>query len=435
MLSTCPDPLRRTFSTRIRLKTALSSACRSTRVRWSWAPRKYSAVIAIRPTSRLAANGSTVYITGGFTGTVNFDANALGHALCLTARTAAPRFLLVLGSSSNGHVATAGQLATQGTNLAISAASGLVYVGTTDGYVAQFDANGSFIGMTQVGTGNTLVAADNAGNVWTDTNATHESILTELDSSFAVIWQRVLTSASAVVGDDLAIDGNDNLYLAGLQVGQSSYGAPGDLAIRHPEHSEQRVCQLRPRGQQRRQPPPGDRLEHDRYGRLGRRRDRSERFRNGGDRWLLHSAGQFRQHHPGNRGGAAAFVATLTSTVPPAPLFVVPLTPPPPTPPIFLGEHRMTLKIRRKSVVEFVLSFYFNAPLRSGAASYVVSEPGRTRIRSQVDQGRLGRLWARKGRRSRSVWRRYARKKPLTLKATGLVGADGASVAAVMTGL
>jgi len=310
----------------------------------------------------------------------------------------------------------------------------LVYVGTTDGHVAQFDAGGTFIGMTQLGTGSTFVAADSAGDVYTDTNASHESILTKLDASFAVIWQRVLTSPSAVVGDDLAIDDNDNLYLAGLQVDQSSYGAPGDLStviLNTPSNVfASFVIEVNSDGN------PLQVIGSSTSG--------------GGDS----GAGEIGQNSSGTVvidgfytppvsfgntalglvGAQEAFVATLSSTMPPAPLFIVPLIPPTkPTPPLFLGEHRTTLKIKRKKIVEFVLTF--NAPLDSSAASYVVTQPGRTKKSAPKSIRVASATLGAGGTSITLLLGAYASKKPLTLKATGLVGAIGAPVATVMTGL
>jgi hypothetical protein len=121
------------------------------------------------------------------------------------------------------------------------------------------------------------------------------------------------------------------------------------------------------------------------------------------------------------------------TTTPPS-TQTTPTTPPPapaPTPPVFLGAHR--IKVGKKKTVEFVLSF--NTPLGSGAANYQVTQPGRKASAPPRAIGVASSKLDPTGTTITLVLGNFSTAKPLTLMATGLVGANGAAVAPVSTPL
>jgi hypothetical protein len=139
--------------------------------------------------------------------------------------------------------------------------------------------------------------------------------------------------------------------------------------------------------------------------------------------------------------GGDAFVAkisaagTPTTTTTPTP--TSPTRTPAPTP-TFLGELRLTAGTgRKKKVVGFELRF--SSPLDAAVAQwpshYRVTQPGRSRHRAAkvIKVGSIGL-----GRDDRSVTLvlgKYDARKPLTLTAAGLVGADGTPTTEIITNL
>ena len=105
-------------------------------------------------------------------------------------------------------------------------------------------------------------------------------------------------------------------------------------------------------------------------------------------------------------------------------------TPTPTPPPTFLGEHRSTVKVKKKKILEFVLSF--SAALRSSSASYLITQPGRTKKSAPKRVGIGSATLGPGGTSVILVLGTYNTAKPLSLTATGLTGANGAAVASVV---
>jgi hypothetical protein len=100
---------------------------------------------------------------------------------------------------------------------------------------------------------------------------------------------------------------------------------------------------------------------------------------------------------------------------------------------VFLGEHRMTVKVKKKNTLEFVLTF--NAAIGSPNAQYVVTQPGRTKKSAPKHVGVTSMTLGPGGTSVILTVASSAGSKALTLMASGLTGANGAAVAAFTTGL
>src|SRR5262249_38987752 len=126
--------------------------------------------------------------------------------------------------------------------------------------------------------------------------------------------------------------------------------------------------------------------------------------------------------------------ANGTLSVTPAPTPSPSPTPTPtPAPPAFVGEHRTIVKIKKKKVTEFVLTF--TEPLSTPGGVYQVTQAGKPKKSAhkpvQVKSTTLGPG----GTSVILSLGRYTAGKPLTLTASGLTGANGAPVKSFVTGL
>jgi hypothetical protein len=174
----------------------------------------------------LGPNGSSLFVTGDFVGTTNFDPQGTNRSLTAQSGQSDTFDLKLDANLANEFVAAVNEKGSEGTSVAVDPTSGASYVGTTGGVVAKFDSSGNLVATPSVSSGFVVVATDSAGNVYADSNASNQSILTKLDSSLNTIWQRALTATNAV-GYDLRVDGNTNIYLTGQETGPVSYGAAG----------------------------------------------------------------------------------------------------------------------------------------------------------------------------------------------------------------
>ena len=83
----------------------------------------------------------------------------------------------------------------------------------------------------------------------------------------------------------------------------------------------------------------------------------------------------------------------------------------------------MTVKVKKKKVVEFVLTF--NGALGSASGSYLVTQPGRTKKAAPKNVRVASTTLGPGGTSVILTLGTFTAGKPLTLKASGLTGAGG----------
>jgi hypothetical protein len=212
----------------------------------------------------LSGDGTSVFVTGAFTGTLDFDpagTNAKATLMSPTNGTSEDAFMLALTNKLS--FIGVGQLnlgTSEGFGIAVDGSGSVFIVGpihsTTDGFAARFDASGglvtdrAFLGthpttMADTATSvvsdgtNLYVAGTFRGNevnfnatsgtaaATLDSRGDSDAFLLKLDASLSLVWARRFGSPNADAGTGLAIDGSGNLYLTGFVSGLSSFGTTG----------------------------------------------------------------------------------------------------------------------------------------------------------------------------------------------------------------
>ena len=135
-------------------------------------------------------------------------------------------------------------------------------------------------------------------------------------------------------------------------------------------------------------------------------------------------------------GTGYSFVAFATNSA--GTTYTIPIstfkTAAPPVAPVFQGEHRMTAKVKKNKVTEFVLKF--SAALRSPNALYRVTQPGKTKKSAPKHVAVTSMTLGPAGTSVILTLGSYAASKPLTLMvSSGPIGTDGAAVAPFLTRL
>ena len=93
----------------------------------------------------------------------------------------------------------------------------------------------------------------------------------------------------------------------------------------------------------------------------------------------------------------------------------------------------MTVKVKKKKVLEYVLTF--NGALRSASGNFLVTQPGRTKKAPPKSVRVASATLGPGGTSVILTLAKFTAGKPLTLKASGLIGANGGAVASFVTGL
>jgi hypothetical protein len=106
---------------------------------------------------------------------------------------------------------------------------------------------------------------------------------------------------------------------------------------------------------------------------------------------------------------------------------------PPPPPPVFQGEHRMTVKIKTKKVTDYV--FTFSDALSTPGGMYQVTQAGKTKKAPPKHVPVTSMTLGQGGTSVILTLGKFTAGKPLTLNASGLIGANGAAVKAFTTTL
>jgi hypothetical protein len=104
-----------------------------------------------------------------------------------------------------------------------------------------------------------------------------------------------------------------------------------------------------------------------------------------------------------------------------------------PSPPVFTGESRTTLKIKKKKVTDFVLTF--SEPLSTPGGVYQVTQAGKTRKSPLKHVPVTSMTLGTGGTSVMLTLGKYTTGKLLTLMGSGLIGANGQPVKSFVTSL
>ena len=417
----------------------------------------------------LSSDGTTVFVSGEYQGTVNFDPGGANTSLTSPSATEPDSFMMRLTSNLGFQtVAALGQTDTTSVRLAVDGTGDAYLVGAIgssggstiyDAFVAKFDPNGNLvtvrtfggpssggihaaaIGVATDGAGNIYVdgffsgtginfdSAFGTGNVPLDAAGNTDTFVIKLDSNFDLLWARRFGTSGQGNPDDLAFDNQStgSVYVTGINSpGEASFGTTGagtNILDNNTGTTQSYVLLIDSNGNAISATPTS-----------GVAATSPLNVAINGQGHVI-VAGV-------NPAANNLFLGTpeisLSPTPAPTPTTTTPTplattTPTPTPPPTFLGEHRTTMKVKKKKVLEFVLTF--NGALRSANAPYQVTQPGRTKKSAPKHVGVTSMTLGPGGTSVILTLGSYTAAKPLTLMASGLTGANGAAVAAFVTGL
>ena len=435
----------------------------------------------------LSPDGQSVYVTGGFSGSVNFDPG--GTNTTLTSPTNGDALALELTSSLGFVLVQEANLdSAEGTAIAVDTSGGIAIAGTVasteDSFVARFGSAGgivaerTFLGAHVPGAadfatalvtdgtnfylagkfygiGDNFNATTGTPAVTLDSLGNSDAFLIKLDPRLEIDWAYRFGSTGADTGTALAIVGSGNLYLTGSVSGSSSFGTTGlGMNIFIPGNGlsampDTYVLEVDPNGNPTISPsgPTGS----------GSSYSTSIAVNSAGEVVIVGFYSPpiiFGATYLQAPGTTVPFVATLavnnsgggasagggsgtagsgtgssggtgSGTVTPAA-------------PTFTGERPIRSgKGRKQKVIGYQL--FFSAPLDAGAAenagNYQVTQPGRTRHAPRKVIPVLAASLDPSGTSVTLVLAKNNPAKPLTLIATGLEGANGISAATIVARL
>jgi hypothetical protein len=299
-----------------------------------------------------------------------------------------------------------------------AAASGVVVGGAGNIYLGGFFA-GTGVNLRTLGAGMQTLSSIGPS----------DALLIMLDAAFNIVWTRNLGSTFGVAGYDLAIDANDHLYLTGSATGAAGFLGEGAGPILFNNNNSSSINSAYV-------------LEVDTDGNaiaatvgtghsIGTSIDVNRDGRAAID-GLADAGAGFGSSRLPNAGMAEFLVASLShiaTNSKPAPA---------PSPPTFVGEHRLTVgKGRHRKISGFELDFSsaLDAPTASDIGHYAVTQPGPTgKSRPKVIRV-LSATPGANGTAVTLVLGKSTATKPFSLTASGLMGAGGTTVAAVVTRL
>jgi hypothetical protein len=421
---------------------------------------------------KLSPDGTSVYVSGQYTGTVNFDPDGTNAVLNDPFSGGSDTFVMKLASTfttttgfgfvqglgemdgitndlnadSSGNVYVVGGVPVSSTNedaflakvdthgklIAVRAFSGPASGGTNgDATGVVVDSTGSiYVCGNFAGTGLNFATNLGPGVVTLDSAGAAVGYLIKLDPSLNLQWARRVGSTGDDITTDLAIDANNILYMTGGAAGPTSFGGtgPGTTILDNTTgHLVGYVLEVNGNG---------DFLQAISAGGTGPSRSDSIAV-NGSGKVAI--AGRyaptatFNGVSLGTLGTGEFFLASLSNSA-----THMPASPTSPTsPPTFDGALRLSAGKGRKRVTGFELKF--SAALDAGVAAsvghYRVTQPGPTKhsapklISVRAAQPGAG------GTSVTLMLGKYTANKPLTLTATGLTGTGGAAIATIVTKL
>jgi hypothetical protein len=178
----------------------------------------------------MADGSGNVYVTGGYTGTTDFDPNHTNPSSnhVLTVQNAGHQDAFVAKYLADGTFQWAtdiGQDILPRRHVVVQGSN--VYVGR-GGNVSQLDAATGAVGWTTnfTGTGNTVnsycpVAVGASGNLFASVNVSPGGVVAELDSMGNILWSRTSTGGTIL---SIGVDGVGNVYAAGTYSGTATFG-------------------------------------------------------------------------------------------------------------------------------------------------------------------------------------------------------------------
>jgi hypothetical protein len=211
----------------------------------------------------LDKSGTNLYIAGSFVNTANFDPGGTNKTLTSAAANQPDAFVLKLSSNlAFGFAAQAGLANASGSDAAVDSQGSVYLVGSTtpgagNAFVAKYNATGNlateklyggpvsgggfalassvvvdssdnvYIGGTFTGTGVNFNKFNGPGTVALDSAGSADAYVIKIDPSVSLVFARRFGSNKSDFGNDLGIDANNNVYLAGFESGQSSFGTTG----------------------------------------------------------------------------------------------------------------------------------------------------------------------------------------------------------------
>ena len=426
----------------------------------------------------LANGGNNILIAGFYTNTANFDPG--GTNTSLTTPTANQRDGFVLKLSTNlgfGFAARAGLANSQGSAIAADSQGSVYLVGTQtpgagNAFIAKYNGTGMlaterlFAGPASGGTSGAAngVVVDSSDNVYVDGTFTGTGVnfnkfngpgtvaldsaggldtyLIKLDPSFTLSYARRFGSKQNDGANGLAIDANNNLFVTGFEAGQSSFGTTGV------------GTNVLDTGNGVTNTPNAFVLEVDTTGGFVQANGAGGSGVTNPNSIAVNASGQIAIY--GAYTGAVSFGNTNLGMLGATQIFLARLStggtgtttggggmtggggttnPPPMVAPTFVGATRIVMgRGRNKKVVGFMLNF--TGPLSADAQSLA-----HYHVTQIVRRGRMTMvpvLAATNNPGSNSVSLTlggHQKNKPLQLSATGLTGANGAAVAAIVTTL
>lgn len=420
--------------------------------------------------------GTNVLIAGFYTNTANFDPG--GTNTSLTSPTANQRDSFVLKLSSGlgfGFAARAGLANSQGSAAAADSQGGVYLVGTQtpgagNAFIAKYNGTGMLVterlfggpasgGTDARATGVVVDSSDNVyvdgsfagtgvnfnkfngpGTVALDGAGSLDAYLIKLDPSLTLSFARRFGSKQADLANGLGIDANNNLYVSGFEAGQSSFGTTGlGTNVLDTGNGVTNVINAFV-------------LEVDSTGGFVQANGAGGSGQTSAEAIAVNASGQIAI--TGFYTGAVSFGTTNLGPLGATQFFVARMkpsgatgtgtdpgnnggmnNPPPLVAPTFVNATRIVVgRGRRQKVVGFTLNF--TGPLSADAstvAHYRVTQPGK--------RGRITAvpvLSATNNTANNSVSLNlggFKKNKPLQLSATGLTGANTATVAPIMTTL
>jgi hypothetical protein len=423
----------------------------------------------------LSADGQSVYVTGSFINTANFDPGGTNKLLTTPVAGETDAFALKLSSNLGFDFAQNAGLAGAAGDAIAGDSQGNVYVVGSDvtgaaenAFLTKFNSIGSLeadklfggpasggtsaiaLGLVVDSTDNVYVSGffsgtgvnfnkfNSPGTVALDSAGASDAFLIKVDPSLELVWARRFGSAHSDSGIALGIDGNNNIYMAGFEEGQSSFGTTGpgttvlDTGNGITGTPDAYVLEV---------DSSGNFVQATGAGGTGASVAESIAVNGSGEvgfGGLYTAPATFGNTTLSGLGAEQFFIATLNTNngsaggggggggggdpgpVSAPPTFVAEV-------PVFVGQG----KHKRIAGFELIFSAALDATNAENVAHYQVTQPGKKGKTSIIPV--LTATYSSATNAVTLTLGNFNQKKPLQLTATGLTGSSGAAVATVVT--